>query len=841
MQLPQNFDYHLTPAEQKAIERIVPLHQAKIHLAFRANFIYENKEYNNAAIALSEHMITICTPGFLIFTLKFFTSFHLFKITSISTLDDRTAVIEYGNESITICTPVCMRFIRSILRNFILSNPSLPANLRFKFTCHNMDFFPPFHPSLSPSQIFQFTYNAFCSYYDTTYYHEIPMFYHSLLTSGNCIFDLTKLPLKILEYGLQDSAELRPITSSLVYTPFTYGFVCNNFTRHDIFQSIAPIIEQNESIRIIKITDAEAVDGCVQIAHAMENSQNSNIVYWDFSKNKLTDTEAFTAALSTYRAPVKSIKLNFCELSDLSISLLFQSITANEYMHDIEEISLLGSRINAYNADLIMEFLQEIFHNEFIRLKSLHLSYVSNVGQIIAFISQSGFQIEKISITNTNLSDSGEVLCDFVHNAPKLKYLCLDGCKFLKEDMLMLINSIGVNEHVEKIDLSLADVNFSSDDFEEIFNFFSEKIPLKIRSLVLDGCNISVDNLRSFVQKSSDFVRLSKLSLSRIFKEGTPNISYELSQIANISTLESIIIRGDDSHKLGKDLIQLICALRISPTIKMIDFSNNNIGDIGLRCLTNLVLSCTNIKSVVCDGSHPSDFSQIASYMDTLATDYSLLAAPLPVEDIFDLIVGEEENLMKRRISEITNLQTRLENNLSKNRAREGVHSDLTMQDDEILNEIIDKATVDLAGLLSNYELKTHAAITNVVGLPLPFEPEMKQQNSIENDTEDTENNNNYVNSEMMEVVRENGSEIDGLQTLQFNSLLIRRPDAAERVGKAVHSIYLYELGESDSYDDYDEEEENFEIEDEEEPKPSEFNVDDVEIEEKDADEENTK
>lgn len=813
MQVPSNFDYHLSPAEQKTLERIVPLHQAKIHLAFRAVITFENKVYENAAVALSEHMITVCVPGFLRYSMKYLIDFHLFKIEAVSTLNDQTAVIEFDENSITVCTPVCMRFVRNILRNFILSNPSLPASLRFKFDCHDSSFFPPFKPNLSPSQIFQFTYNAYCSYYDTSYYHEIPMFYHRMLTSGNCIFDLSKLPIKVLEYGLQDSADLNPITSSLVYMPFTYGFVCNNFTRPDVISSVASIIARNSTLRIIKIIDAGSETGCVQIANAMMTNKNCNVIYWDFSKNRLTDVEAFSAALASYNAPVKSIRLNDCQLSDISISMLFQSLTSNESLHGIEEISLLGSRINAYNSGLFLEFLEEISNNEEIPLKSVHLTNVANLGEILAFINGNSFEIQKLSITNTNLSDVGELLADFIHTQKNLVSLALDGCKIPKDDMMMYFNAIGVNTNIKEIDISLADIIYGGEDFEEVISFLSEKVPTKIRSLNLDGCRLGIENLRYLISKAIDFVQLKKLSISRNFKAGTPEISYELAQIANIKTLESIVIRGDDQHKLGDDLIQLICALRIS-NVRSVDFSHNAIGDIGLKALTNLSLSCTNIESVICDGAQPPDFDEISLFIDALSCDGSLLFAPLPVEDIYDTIVGEDELTMKRHIEKVTDLQTRLDTTLNKNRAMKGIHSDLTMSGDEILNNIIDKATMDLAANLNNYELKTHAAITSIVGLPLPFEPKTSEQTMTQADVDG--DNSQYVRDELMEVVRESGSEVDGLKTLQFNSLLIRRPDAAQRIGKAVSSFTFNSA--SDSYDE----------EDRELPKPSEFDPDEA-------------
>jgi hypothetical protein len=79
---------------------------------------------------------------------------------------------------------------------------------------------------MSPSQVFQFCYNAQCSYFDATYHHAVARFFHSMVTSGNGIADLTKLPIRLMEVNLGHPLVLRPLFGAMMFCPLIYGVVC---------------------------------------------------------------------------------------------------------------------------------------------------------------------------------------------------------------------------------------------------------------------------------------------------------------------------------------------------------------------------------------------------------------------------------------------------------------------------------------------------------------------------------------------------------------------------------------------------------------------------------------
>ena len=839
MNLQKDFDYHLNENEQKQVEKLVPLHQAKIHLAFRANLNINDKIIQNCAVALSEHMITICTPGFLRKSLKLYDTYHLFEIKSVETISDDTAKIAFDDVTIYFTTNCCMRFIRNTLRNFILSNPSLPPGKRFKFKCHNTSFFPPFTPPLSPSQIFQFTYNAFCSYFDTTYFHQVPQYYHQLLTTGNCIFDLTKLPFNLIEVNLEDAADLKPITHALMYLPFVYGFSCCNFVRPDIVSAIAPLVEYNPSIRMIRIVDTGATQGCKEVAEAMLQNEHQSISYWDLSDNKLEDIDYFIDALKKYECSVKAILLDNCDLQNESVSHLFHNLDKNSYMYNIEEISLLGAEVDSEACEKFMTLIEDIADNfeeesaddengeaekllemqedaayKFTpKLKTLRLSRIYDAPGILSTLQQQGIQLVNLTIQDTTFSDAGAlVLNDFIRSQTRLNTLNLDGCIISIDLIETILKTIAESGKIANITLSLGRMKLQGQRFTEVFNSICTYLPMKLEQLKLDGNDMFVDDLIFLTSRIGEFNILKSLSLSRNFSRTQAGLGLALTGLTN-GKLEEIILQGDETHKIGSEIIQLLCFLQNSYLVHSLDISNNDINDVGLETLTNLVVVSKSLTRISIDSSNPANYDSIDKFITKIEKDPELIEFPLPFNDFYTCY-DKEVSRQPELIKSFTSHQKTLDLTLNRNRAKAGLHSELTFLNDPTLNNILDISTIKLQRILDRCSLNQHLAITEIVGLPFPFEkaPTSTTSGTVLSAQNDAQGDG-YVDPMMLSSISEGiDPAMDALKTLQFNSLLIRRPKAMAKF-KANPSQFVppseQDVYSSDSDEYYDEESES--------------------------------
>ncbi|OHS96459.1 hypothetical protein TRFO_37346 [Tritrichomonas foetus] len=863
------FDYHLRSSEQDQVERLVPLHQAKIHIAFRANVKYNTKRYDNAAVALSEHMVTICNRGFFGRSFRVLTTFHVFDITSITTKNDHTVLIDTISSHFIIKSPAAIRFTRNLIRNFILSNPMMPPVLRFPFKTHNSNEFPVFNPPLSPSQKFQFTYNANCSYYNVTYYHDIPRYFHKLMQAGNGVFDFTQLPIHLMECGLGMSTDIRPITASIMFDPFVQGINCSDITRSDIVLAIASPILMNPCLKMVRIVESGAEEGCAQIANAMLQALNPGVVYWDFSSNKMIDISFFVDALSSYRAPLLSLRLNNCGLTTLDITTLLSSLTDNPNTHGIQQLALVGNRFNKANCDQFFEYILSIssienddvnnFRNDLNRnsnrnrnkdnngdganelddvssdndveslsdgggneenvikyLTRLELGPLDKPIAIIEGLSLSGQPISILKIIDSKFDDqSTNLLAKYLHESKTLNDLDISGCSFNEKQLLLVLDSVLTNNNLNEIKLSLCRLSIHGQRYSSVMETLAKKAE-KIIELTLNQNGLTLnDPIMNDLQK---FTCLRHLSLSCNYTKRMTGIGGKLAILLQYANLKSLYISGDrESYSLNNEIIPLITALHMNRTLEEIDISGNSIGDIGLKAVNSMLRANSSLKIIKIDDSCPTTLPPILDFLDIIGKSQQFVEASFPVNDVYYILCNIDRASQLKFFEIVSQKRQIAQLTLTKNQANAGMFSGLSLLKDEILNLLLDSITLEMQQRMNQVIIGEHSAITEVVGLPLPFEQEYQHIDSpvftenVENiDNNDIvrqnianvstetnvslENEENeeeiYASKNQLETVFESNEANDrdfetetyNMRTLQFNSLIIRRPDAEQRL-----------------------------------------------------------
>ena len=784
-------DYHLNSKEQTQIERIVPLHQAKIHLAFRSNINLNKKHYENCVVALSEHMVILCNRTFIGNNLKSLKSFHLFDIIHFETLTDELIRINLIDEEIEIISSICMKFSRNLLRNFILSNPMLPGKFRFPFICHDNNHFPPFNPPLSPSQNFQFTYNAYCSFFETTYFHEIPMYFHQLLTTGNAIFDLSKLPLHIVESGFGKYANIRSITSSLMFCPYIYGFICSNFSRPDIIKSSAIMIKCNPNIRILRLVDTNSESGAKELSQAIKEAEHSKVLYWDLSYNTLNDFEDLAITFSKYNVHIRSFKFDFCNLNDNSLKLFFGSLCSNQYLYDIEQLSILGNKITYESSLLISKYLNIIGLTDNPELKILRIGPVININSILLSLISSSIQLTSFSIIDTNFDENSiNNFKNYLKKCTELKILQLDGSIINLIDLIDIIDIIGSNPNIESITLSFSKMNLNGKKLYKLYNSLVTILSPKLLSLTLDLNKMDLNDLTFINYRINEFSLLIHLSLAENFHYSMKGIGSKLCDLLNSTSIESLDLHGNNQYYLDYELIPFLCQLFNNKRIKKLNISQNNIKDLGLETLINLLKLNLNFTNLIIDGNNIMDLNIFENFFILIFQRNNIINLPFPIEDIYNLILKSTEKEKKHLINLFSSYQNKLEITLMKNRSLIGLHSDLSLLNDYILNSIIDTITLSLQDQLIKTNTHEHLAITHIIGLPLPFEKELI--NNKEENNNSNELNNPYVDINLLKKINE-GIDIteSSMKTLQFNSLCIRRPNALSRLEKKSKIIQI--------------------------------------------------
>lgn len=838
-----HFDYHLQPSEQEQVERIVPANQAKIHLAFRANvsFIDKNsardskKEYKGAAVALSEHNITFCCHGFFGKSYKLLAVIHVNDITGLSSESDTTTVLKVINGTYIIISPAVIRFTRNLIRNYILSNPMLPPSLRFTFNAVNPKNYPMFNPQLSPSQQFQFTYNANCSYFDETYYHDIPRYFHNLIKTGSAIFDFTQLPIHLMETGLGLSSDIRPITSSLMFCPFIYGINISDITRDDIIQSCAPIVMMNPNMRIIRLLSTGAQNGCIPLSKAMLQARHPGVVYWDLSDNQLEDISYFVDALGDYHSQLITLRLNNCKMTNAEITTLFNSLSGNDYNHHIQQLALIGNTLNKANCGQFGDLLRAISgdnvfddhsgnfkdlpeiesanghsdqmtspdddslseENKF-NLNHLEFGPVKYPKGIFDALMSHSIPIETLKFVDSSFDEeSANSLISYLRGTTTLKYLDISNCSFKDIQLEAIITSFISNTAVNEVSLILNKLKIHGKRYAMVMQALTQYSD-KIVELSLNENGLS--QTEPLFIDLGQFKNLKRLSLALNFNKKMQGIGNSLIQLLGYSNLKSLNIAGGGSSNflLGNSLLDesynFINALYTNNALEELDISGNLIGDQGIKMISNVLRENTTLQVIKLDNSNPTSLAPIIDFLDAVTESKTIIDADFPENDIYNLLSLSPAQSKHSDIEQIAQKRLLAQLAVTENRSTAGVYSNLTLLNDDTLNSIIDEVTLELQEIYDNLKVprNEHSALTEVVGLPLPYEEESDFQNSpqpISPTTKQSQEQNYdkddpYASKDLMSAVVEPTpvANADSFKTLQFNSLCIRRPDAMQKL-----------------------------------------------------------
>lgn len=778
-------DYHLDKVQQERVEKIVPLHQAKIHIAFKANLVTNNKKYPNGAVALSEHMIIFCKQSLIGKNYTLLKQMHLLDIVGFSTSSENQCKVRGPSDSIEIESGAVLRFARILIRNCYVITLMFPPNLRFQFTPHDATRFPKFDPKLSPSQMFQFSYNANCSYYNTSYCHDVTRFFHKMVVQGNGIADLCHLPASVIEANLGDPIQLRPLFAAFIFCPIIFGISIRNIARPDIALSLAPLISANSDIRFVAFPYCQVENGAGMIAKAIENNPGNGVVYWDLSYNNLKDIGAFCSALSITKAPVFYLNLDCSGLNEQATEILIRSISSNTKLWDIRYLHLRGAQFNDKIALRFIRHIERLHAAKRFFLKSLVLADVQyDINGIIVALGKWPQPIEHLDISNTKIKErTYENLIHFISKSKTIKSLCVRNSGLKVDKLTGILKALSVNPKVKTADVDLSNNKLNGKKLNQIIDLIKASDKSKWAGLSFDENGLNAADLEALIDLFKQLPQLKKVSLSRNFTKHTKNISQTLANLTTVPTLEHLVIQGSNEKGLGSALIPMLKSLKSSQYLKKLDIQMNHIGDEGITVVSHLLLASRSLVEIEVNGSFPKKQETLIQFFDVISSNQNLLHCDFPQDDIY-YILGTCPNAMKLPAYEMFSAkQVSFQDNLAKNISEAGMLSHFSLRNMPELDELIENITTEVNERLDGVKLNEHSSIGQVFGLPLPYLAENAEpdKQSIQTVSEGGSIEKQYDLKETNIKIVENNTDLvqsadEGqFKTLMFNSLIIKR------------------------------------------------------------------
>lgn len=798
------FDYHLNVKEQKGVEKHIPTSQAKIHIAMRSNFVIDQEEYKKGAIALSEHMIILLKKRMFGNSFKHALTIHLFDITMINTKDDETLIIETNENKIIITSEIAMRLARNVLRNYLLSTKMMPASYRFSFRTHCSKFFPPFSPNISISQGFQFSYNAYCSYFRTEYHHQIVQFFHSQLTAGNPIYNLSEMPFSLIDVRSSNHIDIHSITYPLQWCKYCYGICCHDRERPDLLKALAPVVQNNPNLKLVSLTNCGINTGLKSIAQAITKNKLNTIQYWDLSDNPLKNHNSFFDALRKYENPIFYLNMSNTGIHKTTSSSLFNSILSNTWLTSIEYLYLDR---NDMSNDAINLFSQ-LITKKTDSFKGLSVSG-DNIQKVLEALANKASELKRLEIPNSTInSGSLAALIQIINQSDVLAYLDISKCKVSIDQIVQIVNAIKRNSRLCLFHLVTNELKLNKNNLVMFLDAFNDSAVNLWQGLYLDNNDLCYPDLEKLYETLEKLPNLTTISLNGNFDKTQPNIGKQLTKLLKLPCIQSISLRGTPKRKLGDELKSFLTSAVDAQILSYLDIRDNQIGDNGVKILSDLLKSSHSLRQVFSDCSIPTNVNTELELFNSILKCENLISTDFPFNDIFGILnsFGNDESKRKKCIEQFSEKQWEAQTMLSKHMAECGMHSFLSLKRVNELDRMVDEMVLKLFESIQDQPIHVHSAITQVLGLPLPHqEANEKNLESGGIVTEVETGNKKYGFGDTEKLISETAdSNFAEFQTLQFNSLMIRRPEMAKVLSSGSLTFApVYDEEEDDHVDRY--------------------------------------
>ena len=206
----------------------------------------------------------------------------------------------------------------------------------------------------------------------------------------------------------------------------------------------------------------------------------------------------------------------------------------------------------------------------------------------------------------------------------------------LSNQELAFRNSVIFDSKLDVFTISLRNCQITNNKWQELDEFFQNYKCDAIVSLDFSENQIE-SGFCTFICRSSN---LMKLTCDGCFLPNNSKIEIFSKYISNNNTLEELYIRGTDASYLGSSIKFLIESLKENASIKVLDISNNKIGDQVCSLLLDLLLVNSVLTDIYFDLNDINDPFSLRNLIDNLLKEQTNVNIHTPMSDIYKMKIS---------------------------------------------------------------------------------------------------------------------------------------------------------------------------------------------------------
>ena len=694
----------MTAAEIELVKNTILEGHKNILIAFRSDIRNFKTLYKDCYVVLTP-FILYCykrkerKPN----VLELMARIYLADVKLIAFSREQYTLVISDDTSLVITAQESLRVAQLLYRNYQIVYSNLTIEETCELRSYDMRLFPPVKLPLSNSQKFQFAYAALCAKQQRAFRNEVVRYLHSMVLTGNGVFDIAELPVDIFI----NPKDIVPVLQAVDYMKFTCGFCCVDVKIPQLLIQLANIVSTSSKIRILHFNNNGMTKGIKDISDALKANRDLPIAYWSLDGNVFEDFDFFPIIVSAQREPIKLLSLNNCGLKAAQTQSLFDSLEENPRQNQLQVLKLHGAE---YSNDCIVS-MDKFLESRKETLVYLDLGGVKNGGQaIMGLLRRHKPPIKELCLSGTTLNLAAlEDLLQFIRESETLYSLDISDTGLTPKNVKDVIETIAINESITRFDLTINKLGIHGAQLLPMFGAFLESDMDKWRSISMDSNDMDASDLRNILPLLVMMPRLRNLSLSYNFSSNTKNIDAILPGIADIPSLTTLVIKGDEKHRLGTAIYPLIENIA-SKRITKLDFSGNNIGDQGCTLAVQALKASPNMVSFNISDNNIMNLQAWLDLSEAVVNSDELIDFRFNVQDITQVL--KRSKFDKTLLKNMSELQTKAIKAVAARRRRKGLGSQFIEQEDYV------HVAVKFEGG------HTHSAVSKEFNLPLPFQRE---------------------------------------------------------------------------------------------------------------------
>ena len=724
LSVPEKREVPFSSVEYECIEKAFPADQKPVHFAMRANIRYQKESRKTCAAALSSHFICLFSQEKVGEELDLWATLHISAIEMIAHKEGEFVLLKTADTNVTFTGDDTTKFAQLVYRNYCLSYSLNDPDDVVEVRTDNMSLFPDIRLQTSPSQRFQFAYFATCSLNKVKFNQDVVRYIHSLLLSGNSIVDLSLLPVNL--FGSSKSSDyLFPIFNSLKLLRYISGICLSNTERPDVVKALVPVVSYCDNMRIVHFENCGVTEGLEELAHEVHKSESFSVSYWNLSKNKFTDFEAFPRLIDESTEPLLYINLNDCGISAENSARLFRALRQSDKIESLKYFYYAGNDLTS--EDAITEFGGFL---KVARLETLDLSrYSDGAEDVLRCLNQFKQPLKNLVLAESNYSTEAITqLLIFIKESETLRELDVSAMNLPPESIAGIIHAIVLNKSLRDMSLKLDNLDLHDDNLLPIFRAFLDEEKLsKWRELSFNGNGMKYDDLKNLIPLFKRMRKLESISVSDNFNSDMYGIGMLLKDLLKIETLKKVCVAGGKSNHLGDELQPFLRALAKHPDLVYLDISKNAMGNHTIPYVIQILHDCHKLEVLMIDDNAFETTDKLDQLIDAVDGAKALISFGFPVTDSVAMVsaMGDDDEEAKNIvIARLAEMQINAAKAINEHRLKRGLPGELPFDvKPEIMELIKSISHITKKRMAQNNEkMKIHSCVCEVFGLPLPFQ-----------------------------------------------------------------------------------------------------------------------